>query len=96
MKKFIFTFLILLLIQNAFSQKTEDNLIIVTVSDTTNIYQKVRQAITYTNLIIREDSKRDTLVTYSERIHGFTIFVVAKVVIAGSKVEISGGVWTWT
>jgi hypothetical protein len=91
MKKFIFTFLILLLIQNAFSQKTEDNLIIVTVSDTTNIYQKVRQAITYTNLIIREDSKRDTLVTYSERIHGFTIFVVAKVVIAGSKVEISGG-----
>ena len=31
------------------------------------------------------------MMTLSERIHGFTIFVVAKVVIAGSQVEISGG-----
>lgn len=83
--------LCLILKPELLAQKTEDNLIIVTVSDTTNLYQKVRQAITYTNLVIREDSKKDTLVTLSERIHGFTIFVVAKVVITGSQVEISGG-----
>lgn len=83
--------LCLILKSASFAQKTEDNLIIVTVSDSTNLYQKVRQAITYTNLVIREDSKKDTLVTLSERIHGFSIFVVAKVVIAGSQVEISGG-----
>ena len=90
MKVFLLLFC-LAIIPDAFSQKTEDNLIVVTISDTTNLYQKVRQAITYTNLVIREDSKKDTLVTLSERIHGFTIFVVAKVVIAGSQVEISGG-----
>lgn len=90
--KYLIPFLLsFVFIPKMYCQKTEDNLIVVSLADTTNIYQKVRHAVTYTNLIIREDSKRDTLITYSERIHGFTIFVVAKVVIAGNKVEISGG-----
>lgn len=74
-----------------FAQKDEDNLIVVTVGDTTNLYARVRQAIIYTDLVIREDSKRDTLITYSERIDGKTIFVIAKVVIENDKVKISGG-----
>lgn len=63
----------------------------MTVNDTTNLYQRVRQAITYTDLIIREDARRDTLVTHSERIYGTTIFLVTKVLIAANKIEISGG-----
>jgi len=76
---------------NLFAQKTEDNTIIVTVNDTTKIYERVRQAITYTDLIVREDANHDTLITQSERIHGTTIFIVAKIVIKDNKVEISGG-----
>ena len=74
----------------AISQKQEDNLIIVTVSDTTKLYERVRQAITFSDFIIREESNRDTLRTYSERIYRTTIFVVAKVVIQGYQVLISG------
>ncbi|HEX6170244.1 MAG TPA: hypothetical protein VFZ33_11140 [Chitinophagaceae bacterium] len=77
---------------SAISQKEDDNLILVTVSDTNQLYERVRQAITYTDFIIREDSGRDTLRTYSERIGRTTMFVVAKIVIVGNKVEISGAV----
>ena len=75
---------------SAVSQKQEDNLILVTVRDTTKLYERVRQAITFTDFVIREDSGKDTLRTYSERIYRTTIFVVAKVVILGNKIEISG------
>ena len=81
---------LLLLSETAFSQKEDDNLISVTVSDTSNLYQRVRHAITYTDFIIRIDSGKDTLITYSERLDRTSIFVVAKVVISGNKVEISG------
>ena len=74
----------------AIGQKEDDNLIIVTVTDTVKLYERVRQAIAYSDFIIREDSNRDTLKTYSERIGRLTIFVAAKVVIVGNKVEISG------
>ena len=74
----------------AISQKDDDNLILVTVSDTAKLYERVRQAITYTDFIIREQSGRDTLRTYLQRIGRTTIFVAAKIVIVGNKVEISG------
>ena len=75
---------------SAFSQKEDDNLIVVTVADTSKLYERVRQAIAYSDFIIKEDSNRDTLRTYSERIGRSTIFVAAKIVIVGAKVEISG------
>ncbi len=74
----------------AIGQKEDDNLIIVTVADTAKLYERVRQAIAYSDFIIKQDSNRDTLRTSSERIGRSTIFVAAKVVIAGNKVEISG------
>jgi hypothetical protein len=73
-----------------FCQKADDNTITVTVADTSNLYQRVRQAITFTNLVIRDNNRKDTLITLSERIHGFSIFVIARVVILDSLVEISG------
>jgi hypothetical protein len=82
--------LLLLVSVSAISQKEDDNLILVTISDTTKLYERVRQAITYTDFIIKEDTGKDTLRTYSERIGRTTIFAVAKIVIVGNKVEISG------
>ena len=84
------TVAILLIPFVGFSQKEDDNLISVTVSDTANLYQRVRNAIIYTDFIIREDSNKDTLVTYSERLDRTSIYVIAKIVITGNKVEISG------
>ena len=82
--------LFLLFSNRLIAQKLEDNLIVVTITDTTKLYERVRQAITFTDLIIREDSKRDTLITYSARIYNKSIFVVAKVTISGNQVKISG------
>ena len=85
--------LIILLLLNAGmveAQESESNLIVVQLIDTTNIYSKVRQAITFTDLMIREDSRKDTLITYSERIHDKTIFIIAKIVIDKTQVKISG------
>ena len=90
MKYFSLILVLAFVTNNLYAQKANDNVIIVIVDDTTNLYGRVRQAITYTDLIIREDAKHDTLITYSERIHGTTIFVVAKIVINGNRVEISG------
>lgn len=86
-----FALLLTFFMGRAIAQKDDDNLIIVTVSDTSKLYERVRHAITYTDLIIRENSKTDTLITQSEKIDGSTIFVIAKVVINGNNVEISGG-----
>jgi hypothetical protein len=90
-KYFSVALLFAFFVDKAIAQKEDDNLIIVTVSDTSNLYERVRHAITYTDLIIREDSKRDTMITQSEKIDGTTIFIIAKVIINGNKVEISGG-----
>lgn len=90
MKYFSLALLLSLVTGTVLGQKNEDNLIVVTVSDTTNLYERVRHAITYTDFIIREDSRHDTLITYSERIDWTTIFVIAKVVVSGNRVEITG------
>jgi len=75
----------------ALGQNDGDNVILVHLTDTMKLYERVRQAITYTDLIIREDSRPDTLITKSERIHGKSIFVIAKVVIDGNTIKITGG-----
>ena len=90
MKVVIALFLFTLNTRESFGQKADDNIILVTVADTSDLYHRVRQAIMFTNLIIRDDYGRDTLVTLSERIHGFSIFVIARIVINDTKVEISG------
>jgi hypothetical protein len=81
MKYFSIILLLTFVTDNLYSQKANDNVIAVTVDDTSNLYQRVRQAITYTDLIIREDAKHDTLITYSERIHGSTILLLPKLLL---------------
>src|SRR5215210_3686357 len=83
--------IVLLLPAMAFAQRSEDNTITVKLNDTAKIYERVRQAIAYTDLIIRGDANRSTLITPSERIYGTSIFTVAKVEINGDQVKITGG-----
>lgn len=90
MKKVYLIIFFLGLLVTSKAQKVDDNRILVTLDDTTNIYKRVRQAIVFTDFIIREDSKSDSLITYAERVFSSTIFVIAKVVIRGNIVEIFG------
>lgn len=89
MKK-TFSIFIFLLSINTYGQKIEDNKIIVSIIDTSKLYERTRQAIVNTNFIIREDSKMDTIITYSERIGTSTIYAIAKVIIKGNYIEITG------
>lgn len=84
---FVFTFMI---VSKCIGQKNDDNRIIVTLNDTSKLYERARQAIVNSDFIIRDDSKGDTLITISEKIWGTTIFVIAKVIIKDNTVEISG------
>lgn len=90
MKKAFWTIFALIIFVASKAQKVDDNRIVVTLSDTANIHQRVRQAVVFTDFMVREDSKPDSLITYAERIFNSTIFVIAKVVINGNTVEISG------
>ena len=90
MKKIFWLVFTLIIADNSFGQKIDDNRILVTVSDTSKLYERTRQAIVNTNFIIREDSNRDTLVTVSEKIWNTSIFVVAKIIIKENIVEIAG------
>jgi hypothetical protein len=90
MKHLLYYILFISITNSSYAQKSEDNLIIVTVSDSTDLYNRVRKAITFTDLIIREDSKPDTLITYSEKIYDKSIFIIAKVIIDGNQVKITG------
>jgi len=72
------------------AQTYEDNQITVTVSDTSKLYERVRQAIIFSNFMIHESSTRDTLITYPEKMYSKSVFVMAKVIIVGNQVKISG------
>ena len=70
MNFFVIALLVTLFTRSAHAQKEDDNLILVSIADTANLDERVRHAITYTDLISREDSRKDTIITYSERIDG--------------------------
>lgn len=90
MKKVICTIFTLTIFNTVNAQKADDNRIVVTLNDTVNIHHRVRQAVVFTDFIVREDSKVDSLITYAERIFSSSIFVIAKAVIKDNTVEISG------
>lgn len=90
MKKITFILLLLFSFTLSFSQKVDDNKIIVTVTDTVRLYERTRQAILFTNFMVREDSNRDTMVTGVERMGTSTVYMMARVVIKGNTVEIKG------
>src|SRR5262245_5349447 len=87
----LFTAILLLCVQiNCPGQNEGDNKIAVTVADTSKLYQRTRQAIVNTNLIIREDSKWDTTDNENKKIEKTNIFVIARVTIKSNSIEITG------
>lgn len=86
--KNIYTVILLLLSLNASAQKDADNKITVTVSDTTGLLEKVKQAFIANDFIVK-DTHNDTLITtYDKKVD--IGYMYAKALVKGHVVTITG------
>ncbi|HMK24729.1 MAG TPA: hypothetical protein VK483_01775 [Chitinophagaceae bacterium] len=86
--KIIFTLFILFCSASLFSQKSDDSKIIITLNDSTGIYNKVKYSLVYYDFIVKDNGNRDTLTTYSIEYDG--IYCVARAIIKGNSVTLTG------
>src|SRR5258706_14883643 len=82
-------FFLLLVPAICFSQKRLDTKIIVSVSDTIGLYEKVRLAFVNNEFIVKDNRNLDTLITYARETNPMG-YVIAQAIISGNKVTISG------
>jgi hypothetical protein len=84
-------FLILLSLQAfvCFSQKKFDKKIVIGLTDSMGIYEKVRIALVNNEFIVKDNRNKDTLTTYVRELGGIG-YVLVKAVISGSSVKIFG------
>lgn len=72
-----------------YSQRSLDTRIIVTVTDTNNLYEKVRLAFVHEDFIVKDDRRYDTLTTYPMNIGG-TSFIRSFAAISNNQVTFWG------
>lgn len=90
MAKMILPILLFFLAVSSYGQSKGDSKIIVTVSDTSEMYNKVRVALIKNDFIVKEDGNRDTLSTYSRELKTMAGNAMIWAVIKGNDVELSG------
>ena len=82
----LFPIIILCVISTiSFAQSSLDTRIIVTVSDSLNLYEKVRLAFVNEDFIVKDDRKLDSLTTYPMNISS-TTFIRAYAAISSRQV----------
>ncbi len=59
-----------------FGQKNSDNRIIISFSDTSNLYEKVRLALINEDFMVKGDKKNDTLSTFPLNIQGNSFMII--------------------
>lgn len=70
------------------AQSYGDSKIVVTVSDSTDLFQKVKTSLVRNNFVVKDLPARDTLATYIREYNN--MFTAALAVIEGNTVTISG------
>lgn len=90
MKRFIIGPIFLILTVRGISQSKGDSKIIVTVSDTTNLYERVRLRLIKGDFIIKETGNRDTILTYPRELKTVSGYAVFKAVVNNNRVTFSG------
>lgn len=90
MKKLLTVLLGISLIQVTVAQNKMDNKIIITVSDTTDLTTQVRVASSKLDFSIREDSKKDTIITHQREMQSLPGFCRLLAVIVDVKVIVTG------
>lgn len=87
MNKILFSVLLFISF-NSYSQKSLNTRVIVTLPDTTGLYEKVRLALVKSDFIVKEDGNRDTLTTYP--FNKSTTYVFAYAAIKGNVITFWG------
>lgn len=72
------------------AQKENDNKIIVTVSDTANLYNRTRIALGKNDFQIKENGNADTLSTFPREYKSINGYVIVNVAISGNTVTFYG------
>ena len=72
------------------AQKLEDSKIIVTLSDSFDLYKKVKISLVNSDFIVKDNYNLDTLTTYSREFTNMSGNCIAVAIIKGNSVSISG------
>jgi len=86
--KIIFVLSILFGVSPLFGQKSDDSKIIITINDSTGIYNKVKYSLVYYDFIVKDNGNRDTLTTYSNEFDG--IHCIVRAIIKDNTVTLTG------
>jgi hypothetical protein len=86
--KIIFALSILFGAVPLFGQKNDDTKIIITINDSTGIYEKVKYSLVNNDFMVKDNGNRDTLTTYSMEYHG--IYCMARAIIKDYTVTLTG------
>ena len=85
-------FIVLLsgLTASGYCQSSGDSKILVTLQDTTGLYDKVRLALIKNDFIVKDDRIKDTLTTYPAELKTMAGHAVLRAVVTGFVVELTG------
>ncbi|MFZ1785379.1 MAG: hypothetical protein WAU23_09240 [Ferruginibacter sp.] len=90
MRKIFITILTLIIFSNTYSQKKEDSKIIVTVTDTAELYKRVKIALVNSDFIVKDNYNKDTVTTYAMEMKTLKGYAIVRAIIAGNNVTLSG------
>jgi hypothetical protein len=90
MKKIIITVFTLIVFVNSYSQKKGESEIIVTLSDTVMIYEKITNAFKKSGFFMKDEYKKDTLMTKANSIFNPSGYAVIRAIISGNTVTLNG------
>lgn len=88
MRKLTIVFFLIPII--SFGQQNGDHQIKVTVTDSSNLYGKVKKALLDNDFIVKDYDQKDSLITYPREFKKIPGYTVAKAVIEGNTVTLSG------
>lgn len=72
------------------AQKKGDSKIIITVTDTTNIYNRIKIAYAKADFAVKDINIHDTLSTFPRELRTMSGYVVSNAIISGDKVVLNG------
>jgi hypothetical protein len=88
--KALVTITSLLICSLCFAQDKGDHKIIVTLTDTTDAYNKVKVALVGKDFVVKDNGNRDTLITYARELKNMPGFAVVVASINGNQITLWG------
>jgi len=88
--KFSLSLIFCLLITSAFSQKSGDKKIIITLPNDSALYEEAKVALAKHDFSIREDGNKDTITTHLREFRTIPGYCIFSAVINGNTITLSG------